>query len=174
MIGNAGSALSQASVLVSLFFKNFTSKFHHHCEATFDILLQKHHKYKQAAIRSQSFNLCACVCCQGVLSGVTYIDLEWHVIYFLIFWCDLCEDVHSQWKTNQADLLCVFGFNLLCMLYMHYHAASLHIKDTGIAGNVTGFRGVAICYNLESLMMVRVPFPFMLGEASCDVTFFFW
>lgn len=47
---------------------------------------------------------------------------------------------------------------------MHYQSATLHIKDTGTPGNVTEFRGVAFCYNLESLMIVH--------EADCDVTFF--
>lgn len=62
-------------------------------------------------------------------------------------------------ENNQAGLHCVSGLNLLCMLYMHYPAAeSLHIKDTAIAGNVTELRGVAICCNLESLMIIRVPF----------------
>lgn len=58
-------------------------------------------------------------------------------------------------ENNQADLLFVLGFlYYACSIC----TASLHIKDTGMAGNVMEFRGVAICCNLENLMIARVPF----------------
>ena len=104
---------------------------------------------------SQSLNMqCMLVC---FLSG--------HIIRSYVYWCCvcmhclyscthvlfdvICERVFMKNENNQAKLLCVFGFNLNL-------AASLYVIDIGIAVNAPEFRGFVWCYNLESLIIVRV------------------
>lgn len=89
-----------------------------------------------------------------------------------IFFAVFCMRVCRSSENSQADFLCVFGLNLLCMLYMHYPSASLHIKDTAIAANVSEFTAVAMCYNLETPMIVPAPFH-SLDKASHIVILFY-
>lgn len=64
-----------------------------------------------------------------------------------VFFGVICLRVCMNNKSNQTNFLCVFWIYLLCMFCI-----PVHIKYR--AGNVTEFRGVAIHYNLESLMII--------------------
>ncbi len=124
---------------LSLLFRNLTSKLHHDCRAPFGIPLQKHHKYKQAVIGSQRWcNLHACVC-QGVLSGVLCIYPVSSCVGCQVLFGMICVRECVNSGINQASLLGIIGLNLLCTYSMQHRAASLHIKDTAIAGNVRCF-----------------------------------
>lgn len=88
---------------------------------------KKHHKYKQATMRPQSFNVhCVHVFAVRTSSSAVWLDLA----CACILWRESCEVVHEQWQQT-----CSVFLGSLCMLYMHHPSTSLHIKETGIAGN---------------------------------------